>query len=135
MSWNFVKLHKILFQTDTESFNFLSWKTPREFQQMALCCPNFSGRFCIFSCLKMKLVFSSSDENLTTQPYLFVVSFGSSRVGSLKRPDPIILISIFFYLLVAIISSRWNSHIIFQNWEIYQLDTYQTLGRHSLILA
>ena len=74
-------------------------------------------------------------ENLITQPYLFVVSFSSSRVGSLKRPDPIILISIFFYLLVAIISSRWNSHIIFQNWEIYQLDTYQTFGRHSLILA
>ena len=26
MSWNFVRFHKILFQTDAESFNFLSWK-------------------------------------------------------------------------------------------------------------
>ena len=27
MSWNFVRFHKIYFQTDAESFSFLSWKT------------------------------------------------------------------------------------------------------------
>ena len=27
MSWNFMKFHKICFQTDSESFSFLSWKT------------------------------------------------------------------------------------------------------------
>ena len=26
MSWNFVRLHEIQFQTGTESFSFLSWK-------------------------------------------------------------------------------------------------------------
>ena len=29
MSWNFVRFHEIQFQTDTESFNFLSWKTKK----------------------------------------------------------------------------------------------------------
>ena len=29
MSWNFVRFHKILFQTDAESFSFLSWKTKK----------------------------------------------------------------------------------------------------------
>ena len=27
MCWNFVRFHKIYFQTDSESFTFLSWKT------------------------------------------------------------------------------------------------------------
>ena len=27
MSWNFVKFHEIQFQTEPESFSFLSWKT------------------------------------------------------------------------------------------------------------
>ena len=26
MSWNFVRFHKIIFQTDAESFSFVSWK-------------------------------------------------------------------------------------------------------------
>ena len=48
--WNFVRFHEILFETDSESFSFLSWKTkvkfrPREFQQMALAVPNFSEGF------------------------------------------------------------------------------------------
>ena len=29
MSWNFVRFHEILFQTDAESFSFLSWKTKK----------------------------------------------------------------------------------------------------------
>ena len=29
MSWNFVRFHEILFQTDTEIFSFLSWKTKK----------------------------------------------------------------------------------------------------------
>ena len=29
MSWNFVRFHKIFFQTDAESFSFLSWKTKK----------------------------------------------------------------------------------------------------------
>ena len=29
MSWNFMKFYEILFQTDAESFSFLSWKTKK----------------------------------------------------------------------------------------------------------
>ena len=29
LSWNFVRFHEILFQTDTESFSSLSWKTKK----------------------------------------------------------------------------------------------------------
>ena len=29
MSWNFVRFHEILFQTDAETFSFLSWKTKK----------------------------------------------------------------------------------------------------------
>ena len=29
LSWDFVRFHKILFQTDAESFSFLSWKTKK----------------------------------------------------------------------------------------------------------
>ena len=29
LSWTFVRFHKILFQTDAESFSFLSWKTKK----------------------------------------------------------------------------------------------------------
>ena len=29
MSWNFVRFHEIQFQTDTESFSILSWKTKK----------------------------------------------------------------------------------------------------------
>ena len=29
LSWNFVRFHEILFQTDAESFSFLSWKTKK----------------------------------------------------------------------------------------------------------
>ena len=29
MSWNFVRFHEILFQTDAESFSILSWKTKK----------------------------------------------------------------------------------------------------------
>ena len=29
MSWNFVRFHEILFQTDAESFSFLSWKSKK----------------------------------------------------------------------------------------------------------
>ena len=33
MNWNFVRFHKILFQTDAESFSFLSWKTKKFYSQ------------------------------------------------------------------------------------------------------
>ena len=39
--WGFTKF---LFQIDSESFNFLSWKTT-----YANCCPNFPERFCVWS--------------------------------------------------------------------------------------
>ena len=29
LSWNFVRFHEILFQTDGENFSFLSWKTKK----------------------------------------------------------------------------------------------------------
>ena len=29
LSWNFVRFHKLYFQTDAESFSFLSWKTKK----------------------------------------------------------------------------------------------------------
>ena len=29
LSWNFVRFHEILFQTDVESFSFLPWKTKK----------------------------------------------------------------------------------------------------------
>ena len=29
MCWNFVRFHEIYFQTDSESFSFLSWKTKK----------------------------------------------------------------------------------------------------------
>ena len=31
LSWNFVRFHKILFQTDAESFSSLSWKTKTKY--------------------------------------------------------------------------------------------------------
>ena len=50
LSWNFARFHEILFQTDAESFSFLSWKNKkREFQQMAFAVPIFSeGSQCCF---------------------------------------------------------------------------------------
>ena len=59
MSWNFVRCHKIQFQTDSESFSFLSWKTKKFFSWKKYClslttkidpkdgawCPNFQWRF------------------------------------------------------------------------------------------
>ena len=58
MSWYFVRCHKIIFQTDAESFSFLSWKAKKFYSWnkyflklyrkdcCGACCPNFKWRFC-----------------------------------------------------------------------------------------
>ena len=58
LSWNFVRFHEILFQTDAESFSFLSWKTKKFYSRKKKFKPlsiskqisfvywiNFPGRF------------------------------------------------------------------------------------------
>ena len=57
MSWNFVRFHEILFQSDAESFSFQSWKTKKIFlkdickslsiskQKSFVYWPNFQWRF------------------------------------------------------------------------------------------
>ena len=35
MSWNFVRFHEIWFQTEPESFSFLSWKTKKNLSRTA----------------------------------------------------------------------------------------------------
>jgi hypothetical protein len=37
LSWNFVKFHEILFQTDAESFSFLSWKIKKSYSYKKYC--------------------------------------------------------------------------------------------------
>ena len=62
MSWNFVRFHEFQFQTEPESFSFLSWKTKKFYSKKKyflshcqkrdpkddVCCPNFQWRFCLY---------------------------------------------------------------------------------------
>ena len=80
---SFARIHEILFQIDAKSFSFpcletsfipkkiwfwrLSLKRPRGFQQIALCCLNFPGRFCRIPHIILELFWT--EKQLVTSHY------------------------------------------------------------------
>ena len=75
MSWNFVRCYEILFQTDAESFSFLSWKTKKNIpkkKKISRCqyqnkksfvyWLNFLGRFWLLLCWRVFVVLQPNME-------------------------------------------------------------------------
>ena len=51
IEWNFVRFHEISFQTDAESFSFLSWKTKKfcPYKKILLGCCQYQNKKALFT--------------------------------------------------------------------------------------
>ena len=112
LSWNFVRSHEILFQTDTESLSFLSWKTkkvlsPQKNFFLAVVskhakiipkdganCPNFQWRFWV-----------EQDRSRNISP------IQSEKLGT-EMPVKIVLVNLFYCDREHLIELPFNWYLI-----------------------
>ena len=94
MSWNFVRFHEIQFQTDAESFSFLSWKTKKFYsylkknffkplsiskQKSFVYWHNFQWRFCVCRARKDTYFRTESEDVSIVQKMQFDDRFLAKR--------------------------------------------------------
>ena len=105
LSWNFARFHKIQFQTEPESFSFLSWKTKKKYS-----CKKTLNR-CQFENKKALFTVSIFPKVLVFPSYKFPLDFSSCAQMIAKatnvypKKSTTFSKSLFFLLVMYVVSN------------------------------